>query len=364
MKITNKAGLHPLVYRAVLAQAKAHPSMEDEPRFASVTEIIDPACKVALTRRHWAQLEEEAEKRLAALHGSAVHYIVASGSRGKGARVEERLPLEVGGQLITGGFDSLFLEENWLSDYKWCKVWAIVFGDSIPGWKAQVNIYAEMVRLKGWKIDKLSLELFFKDWKRGELETDRRASAKCGQEPNYPEKDWQRLPVRIWPTDEVLEFVQTRISALEAALAADVPVECSREERWEKETTWAVFKGKNKRATKVFKEESKKETRADAEAWIAKQKKPGDYHIEDRPGKRVRCLDYCVVKDFCPHFKAHQEELYGRNFGPDKDEQTRPPEMECSASGEQTPQTERPKVDFFGATPVTAGVKRSRKGSK
>ena len=348
MKITNRAGLHPLVYRAILAQAKGHPSMKDEPRFASVTELLSPPCQVALKRRHWDELVEEAEDRLWALFGSALHHVLAQGGKGKGALVEQRLSLEAWGKVITGGFDSCVLDQGWLSDYKLTSVWSIVFGDRVKEWEAQTNIYAEMLRVIGVEIRKITTEVFLKDWKKKELDTDRKAALQYKRDCTYPDKDWQSIPLRIWPTDEVLEFVRKRISALEAALAADVPVECSKEERWEKETTWAVFKGKNKRATKVFKEESKKETREDAQNYILAQAKPGDYHIED----------------FCPHFKAHQEELYGRNFGPDKDEETRPPEMTGSPDGEQAPQTEQPQVDFFGATPVTAGVKRSRKGSK
>lgn len=327
MKLTNAAGLHPLVYRAILAQAKAHPTMKEEPRFASVTELISPACQVALKRRHWADLTEEAEKRIWALNGSALHYILAQGGKGEGAIVEQRLGLNIGGKLITGGFDSFFLEDGWLADYKWCKVWALVFEDSIEDWQAQINIYAEMLRRDDADVKKLSLELFFKDWKRGEMETDRRSSAKRGKPMTYPAKDWQRLPVDIWSSEKVMAYSLDCVLKLQEALDADVPVECNKRERWDRETTWAVYRNKNKNATKVFYEKQKKETRADAETWMTTQKKPDEYYIVDRPGKRNRCENYCIAAQVCPHWKAYQESLYGRNFGPDPDEETTPPEM-------------------------------------
>jgi len=382
MKLTNKAGLHPLAHRAVVAQARAHPSMKQEPRFASVTELNSPACQVALKRRYWDQLEEESEKRIWALFGSALHKVLEPGRAGERGLRERRLALKVGEHVITVGLDSYEVEEKWLADFKLTSVWSIVFGDRVKEWEAQTNIYAEMLRCAGFPVEKITVEVFLKDWSRRELETDRKAAIQYKRPCTYPDKDWKSIPLRIWPTDEVLEFVKERIYKLESALGAGIPAECSKDERWEKETTWAVFKGKNKRATKVFKEESKKETRADAEVWIAKQKKPDDYHIEDRSGKRVRCEQYCIAAQVCPHWKAHLEDLYGRDFGPDKDEQTRPPEMERSATGEQAPPAKQPKdptlrddaenvapataaaqKDLWGATPVTAGVKRSRKGS-
>ncbi len=349
MKLTNRAGLHPLAHRAVVAQARAHPSMKDEPRFASVTELNSPACQVALKRRYWDQLEEESEKRIWALFGSALHKVLEAGGEGERGLRERRLALKVGEHVITGGLDSYELGERWLADFKLTSVWSIVFGDRIKEWEAQTNIYAEMLRCAGFPVKKITAEVFLKDWSRRELDTDRKAALQYNRPCTYPDKDWQSIPLRIWSREEVLAFVSKRISALEAALEADVPVECSREERWEKETTWAVFKGSNKRATRVFKEESKKETRADAEAWITKQKKPADYHIEDRPGQRIRCQDYCVVKDFCPHWKTHQESLYGRDFGPDKDEETTP------AIGDDGPK------DMWGATPQSASVRRTRR---
>jgi len=394
MKLTNRAGLHPLVYRAILAQAKAHPSMKDEPRFASVTELLSPPCQVALKRRHWADLEEEAEGRLWALFGSALHHVLATGDKdGKHglsairALVEKRLSLEAWGKTITGGFDSCVLDQGWLADYKLTSVWSIVFGDRVKEWEAQANIYAEMLRCIGVDVRKITIEVFLKDWSRRELDTDRKAALQYNRPCTYPDKDWQRIELRIWPTDEVLTFVRARISALEAALEADVPVECSKEERWEKETTWAVYKGQNRNATKVFKEESKGETREDAQKYIAaiaeatalkavkagaraakgrgdleqaeekalfakadkvRQKTLALYHIEDRPGQRVRCADYCIAAQVCPHWKAHLESLYGRDFGPDKDEETRP------VIGDDGPK------DMWGATPQPASVRRTR----
>ncbi len=352
--------------------------MAEDPRLASVSEAIDPACKVALTRRHWDDLTEECEDRLYALVGSALHYIVGQGADQKSELTEKRLPLIVNGERITGGFDNYLLEGAWLTDHKYTTVWSMIFKNRMNEWTAQANIYAEMVRQYGLPVNKITIEAMFRDWSKRDAARD----------PAYPQKNWATIPIEVWPSDKVLAYVAERIALLKTALKADVPVECNKEERWDKEFTWAAYKAKNKRATKVFYEEKKKETRADAEKWIVAQaeaaalkvvkagagKDSGDakekalsakadkvrqktlalYHIEDRPGKRVRCADYCIAAQVCPHWKAYLENLYGRDFGPDPDEQTRPPEME----GEPV------RKDMFGATLVTAGVRRSRKGGK
>ncbi len=339
MKLTNRAGLHPSWRRAILAQAKSHPTMQEDPRFCSVTEAIDPACKIALTRRYWAQLTEECEDRLYALVGSALHVVVAQGADQTSEITEKRLPLIVDGERITGGLDNYLLNEGWLTDHKYTTVWSMIFKNRMGEWTAQANIYAEMLRQYVRPVRKITIEALFRDWSKRDAARD----------PKYPQKKWATVPIDVWPTDKVMAYVSGRIQALKVALEADVPVECTKEERWDREFTWAVYRGKNKRATRVFKEESKKETREDAQNYILAQAKPGDYHIEDRPGVRVRCQDYCVAAQVCPHWKAHQENLYGRDFGPDKDEETRP------VIGDDGPK------DFFGATPEPASVRRTRR---
>jgi hypothetical protein len=67
---------------------------------------------------------------------------------------------------------------------------------------------------------------------------------------------------------------------------------CSREERWQRDTTFAVYRGQNKRATKVCGSDD------EAARYIARQK-TGQWRVERRAGEAVRCQDYCEVAPFC-----------------------------------------------------------------
>jgi len=92
----------------------------------------------------------------------------------------------------------------------------------------------------------------------------------------------------MWPEDVTLKYLAQRIRIQQDARVA-LPF-CSREERWQKDATWAVVKDGNKRASKLCR------SLEEAEAVIGEAPK---FHIDFRPGVATRCEQYCSVRDQC-----------------------------------------------------------------
>ena len=160
-------------------------------------------------------------------------------------------------------------------------------------WEEQLNLYGLMFKEAGFEVDKLQVVAILRDW------------SKFGgqRSQNYPDKQVQAIAIPVWNRDKALAYTKGRVALHKAAESLpddDIPI-CTPEERWHKEDAWKVFKGKNKRATRVLKSEMEAEN-----PKAAMEKKTGhDYRIEFFEGEDVRCLHYCACgPKFCNHYKS------------------------------------------------------------
>jgi hypothetical protein len=102
----------------------------------------------------------------------------------------------------------------------------------------------------------------------------------------------------VWDTEKANEFIKQRLDAHQQSKVdrdfGDDLQPCTDEDRWMKETTYAVKKEGRKTAVRVFK------TMEEA-VELAKEK---DHYVETRPGEPIRCTgNYCGVADYCDQFK-------------------------------------------------------------
>jgi hypothetical protein len=160
-------------------------------------------------------------------------------------------------------------------------------------WEQQLNIYAWLVeKAKKTVVTDVGIVAIIRDWNRRDS-TNREG---------YPEAPVKELPVRLWTYEERENFIQDRIakhSACEFAVESETPLpECTPEEMWEKQTTWAIKKEGGVRAKSVH------STKEEADVALTK-----GYVIEVRPGERTRCANYCQVKNNCIQWKNYQEEV-------------------------------------------------------
>lgn len=283
MKITNKHGLPEvfvnLLTRSPYSKGKAH---------LSATELLSSPRIVQLKKRHFDDIEEDVSDRIFALFGTAMHSILEDGKTSN-AIVEQRLHVNIDGWDISGAID--LQEPNKegisISDYKTTGAWAVM--NEKLEWEQQLNIYAYLVeKVKGIPVKDLKIVAIIRDWSRRDAQT----------KEGYPEAPVKSISISLWPFEERENFIKERISLHSNALLASETGEdilfCTPSEMWEKETTYALKKIGNKRATAVY------QTLEEAQ-----EKASTGFEIETRKGERTRCKDYCQVNKFCNQYQTY-----------------------------------------------------------
>lgn len=297
MKFTNKFNLPQtfvnVIHRPTYSKGKAH---------ISATEIINSPRIVQLKKKYWDEIEQDASEMVWSLFGSAVHNILEHG-KGDNHVVEERLHLEFEGWRISGAIDLQEVEPNGtitISDYKVTGAWAVM--NEKDDWHRQLNIYAWMVeKVKKVPVGKLQIIAIIRDWSARDAQT----------KENYPSSPVATIDIPLWTFEEREQFMTKRIyehgtALFEMETDGDLP-ECTAEEMWEKQTSYALKKDGNVRAKSVH------ETQEAAEEALVKAlgtaKKNEGFSIEIRQGERTRCKGYCQVAPFCNQYQNYLKEM-------------------------------------------------------
>lgn len=269
MQVTNNYHLPEQIVNAVTFSTR-----EPSDNVISVTELIGPSWIRHLKRKHWQELSEDASDRLWALLGQSVHYIVDKHELTNSIS-EERLSCEFNGYKITGQADNYNGETKTIEDWKVTSVWSFLNGVKAE-WEAQLNIYALMWRKAGFEVDRLNINAILRDWQQGRAHGD-----------DYPPIPFVVVPVNVWPIEKIEAFIRGRI------LAHAAPCECSPDEKWRKETVYAVMKEGRKSAVKLH------DTIFGAEKHAAEL--GAKHSVVERPGECTRCKSYCPVREFCEY---------------------------------------------------------------
>ena len=257
----------------------------------SITQLIDAPQISVLRMINENRITEDVVDTFWANLGSALHHITEKGADDKHL-VEERLFVDVEDWTISGAIDVQRLEDDnsiTIMDYKFTSVWAVK--NPKLDWERQLNCYAYLVEAnKKVKIKELQIICFLRDWNRNNAKRD----------INYPQQQIVVVPIKLWDFEERSKYVADRVrthqEALQDYMNGKDMAECTFEEMWKREDTYAVKKKKNKRALKVFENES--------EAKEFAKEKGEEYEIEFRKGVSVRCEDnYCKVNEWCPQYQ-------------------------------------------------------------
>jgi hypothetical protein len=279
MRLTNRTGL-PEAF--VLACDSAR---HNAPGSVSATTLLKGAKEIILTERHWEELTEDVADRIWAIWGTAVHSILERET--PDTFVEEYLTAEVEGLKITGRVDNYNMRTGDIEDYKTASTWKVVFGD-FADWHKQGMIYAWLMKQAGLPVRTVRFIALLKD----------HSKTKAKRDAGYPQS-----PVYNYffmPSEEsyknIESFIKKRVDEIMTysnLLDNDIP-ECSPEERWAKETKWAVMKKGRKAAVKLHdSKESATEHASDV----------GGY-VEKREGESTKCMEYCPCADFCNFYKS------------------------------------------------------------
>jgi hypothetical protein len=263
----------------------------------SATQLYKSPRQVQLVKRHKAKIEKNITDVIWALFGTSLHNLVEGYADSKLDQAEVPLSIVINDKSISGVCDLISKNVKViLSDYKVTSAWSIVFGN--PDWEKQLNIYNFMLhKMYGWSCDKLRIVALLRDWTKSKVDPDGK----------YPAENVQVIEIdNIWETGRAEEYITERVKIHtdnESVADDDLP-ECSKEELWQKPTTYAIKKTGRKSAVKT--EESMDELQKYAKFKnIDLNSKV--YSVETRPGKCGRC-DYCDASPFCSQYNKLKEE--------------------------------------------------------
>jgi hypothetical protein len=248
----------------------------------TATRLIDAPRIRQLMLRHGEGLTEPASGRLWSLFGQAMHHVIERAYH-PDALKEERLEMEVEGKTVSGKFD--FYADGVLSDFKIAKAYSYVFGKGKAKleWVAQLNVLAELARVAGLEVKRLTNIVMYRDHDERKAEKTR----------DYPPPTVE-LEVPLWDRAETQAYITRRVQLHAAAEPLDddhLPA-CTATEMWEKPPEFAVKVPGSAKAYRVF------DTAREAEECIT-MSGGGKYVLELRPGERTRCLHYCAVRSVC-----------------------------------------------------------------
>lgn len=292
MKLTNNFGMPETILNVI-----ARPQYSKGKANMSVTELLNSPRIVQLKRKHWEDLTEDAADMVWSIFGTAIHNILEHG-KGDTHVVEERIHVELDGMRISGAIDLQEISEDGItvSDYKTTSAWAAM--QEKKDWHNQLNSYAYLVeKAKGIPVTKLQIVAIVRDWSR------REAQYKEG----YPKAPIVVIDIPLWPFAEREAYVRSRISLhgdalFEMETDGEMP-NCTSEEMWEKQTTYALKKDGNVRAKSVHDTSEAADTAL--AAATEKAKKGEKFLIEVREGGRTRCESFCQVAPYCQQHQTY-----------------------------------------------------------
>jgi hypothetical protein len=294
-------------YPSLFYEAFTHDEYDRGDADWSITQLID-APQIRVLKEHYAEeieAQRDVSENVAMVIGTVMHNYL-EGFVQKPCIAEERFFMQLDGWTISGqvdlqellGNDKTYDKLLWcLQDHKTCKAYAVIFGKI--EWENQLNGYAALVEDQtDRQITKLQANAIILDWTRSAAMRDK----------NYPRSPIEFIDIPLWSRQERKDYLRARIALHELAdfewMTDGTLPECTDQERWTKPTTYAVMKGKNKRATKVC------DTRKDAEKYIEiHSTKAAPMHVQKRPGESTRCKDnWCKVNQWCTQYQQEQED--------------------------------------------------------
>lgn len=321
MKLSNKLNLPEPIVEAI-----RNDSYNSGASDISATGLIEPVRIGALKARYGEELTEDVADNIHSLQGQSIHTILerAGGALEKQGYIVERrfyvdMTMPDGSKwTVSAQIDVLNTNNGTLQDYKVTSVYSVKDGPK-EEYVKQLNIGRYCLH-KGYELlnpdgftykagvddlskttkrqstytaEKLQIVAILRDWSKMEYKREVWDCQKKGFKPKYPEHQVKVLDVPVVSEDDVeLYILERAIEHKKArALPEDQLPECTPEERWAKETKWAVMKPGNSRASKLF------DTEEDAKISL-KMYGAGAY-VEQRPGESTRCASYCPVASKC-----------------------------------------------------------------
>ncbi len=259
----------------------------------SATSLLKPPMLYGLEWLHRDEIEEDVVDNLASFHGTAVHNAIEDALKDDDRYIVEQrfyreiyIPEAPGNQktfIVSGQIDLYDTELKQLSDHKTTSIMKLVVFNDHADYEAQCAINRWIMQGNGYEVDSVAINGFPKDWRRGESK----------QSQDYPDFPFVLVELPNWSTDVTEEFIRHKIIEKEWAKLGNMRA-CTKEERWQRDSSWAVMKKGNKRAARVL------NSKQEAEEYMAEKGFDSKTHrIEERVAVANRCDNFCPVAEFC-----------------------------------------------------------------
>ena len=259
---------------------RTHSHKPNASRF-SVTDLINPPLQRTLKIEKWNDIVVDVSDYLWMLLGSGVDTIL-SDTNVKDTITQRRMEEMLDGHLIVGVAD--VVNDTRIEDYKATSVYSFLLGDK-PEWTAQLNSYSWLLLTERKRknistpITQLRIQAILRDWKYSDK-----------FKKDYPPIAFQVVDIDLWPFEKSEDYLWSRLQDH----LNNPKRECTSEEKWQTDTTYAVKNPAVKKAYRVL------PTELEAQKWIENSGKTGLY-IEKRIGEAKKCMHYCAVRSTCPY---------------------------------------------------------------
>ena len=290
MKYTNKFNLPDPIHNTLIHDNYGGYEHKKN-HFCSVTELLSPAYQLSLKEKYRDQIEIDSSGRLWLVLGNAVHaYCENVLTDLSQVMTEERVTINIADRMISGGVDLYDGNTKTIYDFKVTSIWTLKFLDEndphgrFQEWTKQLNLYKIGYQQAGFEVNNIKIIAIMRDWVQREAK----------RHSDYFQCPIKVVNIPIMDLNRLKDFVHNQSLEIEKARKGELDV-CSPAERWEKPTTYAIKKINQKRAVKA-----NIQTRHEANVLLDKY--GANHFVEERKGESVRCLDYCDVCRFCPHW--------------------------------------------------------------
>jgi len=273
MKFTNK-----MEFPVYVRQWLEFDSYDREENTITATGLLRPIRMLLLEERHKDEIEIDLSDVIASRWGTALHDSFEKVGI-KGSIQEQRFRTIIDDKIITGKVDMIIGDK--LVDLKSTSVWTYIYASKLEDYRKQLSVYKLLAEMNGIKINSAEIMFLFTDWSKSK-----------SKDKNYPSTRILIQPIQLWKNSETKIWISARLKLIDYYKNNNELPECSKEELWQSDTTFAVYKGTNTTATKIC------DTQEEAETL----KKKLNGRIEERLGKVKRC-EYCNVRPFCEQYK-------------------------------------------------------------
>jgi len=275
---------------------------DPDPLVLSATTLMKPVRITILEERWNSSITVDVSDLVALRYGTALHDSFEK-SNVPNCIQEVRYYRDIDGFTVSGKVDLVMHADKpimTLGDLKSTSVWNYILSGKDKGYIQQLSIYKWLMEDGYTKTEDgrkhpvqipthphAEVKFAFTDWSK----TDSR------QKKDYPQSRVKEKRIQLDSLEETEAFILSKLAEVKSAreLSDNNLPECTKEELWQSETTYAVMKIGGKRAVKLHNDYA-------SAIKHARSYKTNDYRVDTRKGKAKRC-NYCNVTEFCNQYK-------------------------------------------------------------